>query len=136
MESHFSVLTNEGEKRRNRKWPSSQKAAIVAETLEPGASVNAGAARHGVPANRVSSWRRMARDGKLVLPAPDEAVEFVSLIVAPAGSPVEPAQAAGTGPVEIAIGAVTVRLESGASAERIATVMPALASSRPTGCGF
>ncbi|WP_424991190.1 transposase [Fluviibacterium sp. S390] len=89
METHFAVLTNHGEKRRNRKRPSSQKAAIVAETLEPGASVNAVATRHGVLANQLSSWRRMARDGKLVLPAPEDAVEFVSLLVAAAGAPAE-----------------------------------------------
>ena len=127
MVAHYAVLTNQSEKRRNRKWPDSQKAAIVAETLEPGATVNAVAARHGVPANQLSSWRRMARDGKLVLPAPEDAVEFVSLMVAPAGSPVEPAEAPGTGPVEIMVGAVTVRLELGASAERIAAVVRALA---------
>ena len=57
-------------------------------------------------------------DGELVLPAPEDAVEFVSLMVAPP----EPAEAPGTGPVEIMVGAVTVRLELGASAERIAVV--------------
>lgn len=123
MEAHYAVLTNQGEKRRTRKWPNSQKAAIVAETLEPGASVNVVAARHGVQANQLSSWRQMARDGKLVLPAPEGALEFVSLMVAPA----EPSEDPGAGPVEIAVGAVTMRLEPGASPERIAAIVRALA---------
>lgn len=122
MSAHFEVLTNEREtQRRNRKWPDELKAEIVAETLRPGATVNDVATRHGVAANQVSAWRRMARDGRLVLPAPEDAMEFVSLMVA---TP-EPAPAGGS--VEIAVGAVTVRLEPGASAERIASVVRALA---------
>ncbi|QEW20352.1 IS2 repressor TnpA [Marinibacterium anthonyi] len=127
MSAHFEVLTNEREtQRRNRKWPDELKAEIVAETLRPGATVNAVAARHGLQANQVSAWRRMARDGRLVLPAPEDAVEFVSLMVAPAESPTDTGPSA-SGSVEIAVGAVTVRLEPGASAERIASVVRALA---------
>ena len=116
------ALTNQGEKRRNRKWPNSRKAAIVAEILEPGASVNAVAARHGAQANQLSR-RQMARNGKLVLPAPEEAMEFVPLMVASAA----PAEDPGTGPVEIVVGAATVRREPSASPERIAAVVRALA---------
>ncbi len=125
MSAYFEVLTNErATQRRNRKWPDELKAEIVAETLRPGATVNEVAARHGLQANQVSAWRRMARDGRLVLPAPEDAVEFVSLMVA---TP-EPVAAAPTGcSVEIAVGAVTVRLEPGASPERIAAVVRALA---------
>jgi len=125
MSAYFEVLTNErATQRRNRKWPDELKAEIVAETLRPGATVNEVAARHGLQANQVSAWRRMARDGRLVLPAPQDAMEFVSLMVA---TP-EPAAAPPTGgSVEIAVGAVTVRLEPGASPERIAAVVRALA---------
>ncbi|WP_138468044.1 transposase [Poseidonocella sp. HB161398] len=125
MSAYFEVLTNErGTQRRNRKWPDELKAEIVAETLRPGATVNEVAARHGLQANQVSAWRRMAREGKLVLPAPEDAVEFVSLMVAPA---MPPEASSGTGSVEISVGAVTVRLEPGASPERIAAVVRALA---------
>lgn len=127
MSAHFEVLTNEREtQRRNRKWPEELKAEIVAETLRPGATVNAVAARHGLAANQVSAWRRMARDGRLVLPAPEDAVEFVSLMVAPAEALADTGPVA-SGSVEIAVGAVTVRLEPDASPERIAAVVRALA---------
>ncbi|WP_138473496.1 transposase [Poseidonocella sp. HB161398] len=127
MSAYFEVLTNErATQRRNRKWPDELKAEIVAETLRPGATVNEVAARHGLQANQVSAWRRMARDGRLVLPAPEDAMEFVSLMVATPDAPAEMAPVA-TGSVEIAVGAVTVRLEPGASAERIAAVVRALA---------
>lgn len=52
-------------------------------------------------------------------------MEFVSLMVATPEPAADPAPAGGR--VEIAVGAVTVRLEPGASAERIASVMRALA---------
>ena len=61
----------------------SVKARVVAETLKPGASVNEVARRHGLLANHVSSWRTLARQGRLVLPAPEDPMEFAALLVGP-----------------------------------------------------
>ena len=72
MESGIEVLPVGGRGRRNRKWPDDVKARVVAETLKPGASVNEVARRHGLPANHVSSWRSLARQGRLGFPAPDD----------------------------------------------------------------
>ncbi|WP_335727769.1 hypothetical protein [Rhizobium gallicum] len=44
------------------------------------------AARYGVNANHLSTWRTMARQGKFVLPAPEDAVEFAAVIVDPRAS--------------------------------------------------
>ena len=52
------------------------KAQVVAETLAPGATVNAVAGRYSVQPNQLSGWRGLAKQGKLVLPAASEADEF------------------------------------------------------------
>jgi Transposase and inactivated derivatives len=124
----LEVLPVGGRVRRNRKWPDEVKARIVAETLTPGITVNAVARRHGVPANHVSAWRTLARNGRLVLPAPEDPVEFASLMIGPVGD--APPCAVGTvDRPEIIADAVVIRLEAGASAERIASVVRALAVS-------
>lgn len=126
MESTLEVLTiGRGERRGRRRWPDEVKARIVAETLRPGVTVDEVAGRHGVSANHLSSWRTLARQGKLVLPAPKDAVEFAAMIVAPSAGGTPCAQT--TGP-EIVLGAVTIRLEAGASVERIAALVRALAT--------
>ncbi|GHC35951.1 hypothetical protein GCM10007291_41670 [Gemmobacter nanjingensis] len=127
METALEVLPVGVRSRRNRKWPDEVKARIVAETLLPGATVNEVARRHGLPANHLSSWRTLARKGRLVLPAPEDPVEFAALMVDPvdetrggdAGAAVRP---------EIVAGTVVIRLETGATAERIAAVAHALAA--------
>ncbi|WP_164738193.1 IS66-like element accessory protein TnpA [Frigidibacter oleivorans] len=125
METILEVLPAAGRSRRNRQWPDELKARIVAETLVPGATVNGVARRHGLPANHVSSWRTMARKGRLVLPAPEGPVEFAALILGPGADP--PAAAPlSADRVEIAMGAAIIRLEAGASADRIASVAHAL----------
>ncbi|WP_219993553.1 IS66-like element accessory protein TnpA [Asticcacaulis tiandongensis] len=129
METTPEVLTVRampGGIRRSRRWPDEVKARLVAETLRPGVSVNEVARRAGVKANHLSSWRTLAREGKLILPAPEDDVEFSTLVVR------EPAPVtAGHLAVrpEISVGNVTIRLEDGASADRIAAVVRALMAS-------
>ena len=131
MEAGIEFLPVGGRSRRNRKWPDEVKARIVADTLKPGVTVNDVARRHGVPANHVSSWRTLARTGRLVLPAPEDPVEFAALMVGPLADAADAARSKGAdlNRPEIVTGAVVIRLESGASAERIASVVCALAAS-------
>ena len=125
MAATLEVLPLGGGGRPRRTWPDEVKARIVAETLRPGVTVNEVAARHRLQANHLSSWRSLARAGKLVLPAPEGSVEFAAMIVAPPGEGPRPSEAIGP---EIMVGGVTIRLEAGAPAERIAAIVRALSA--------
>lgn len=125
MESTVEVLTTRPSRRdAHRQWPDEVKARIVSESLRPGAVVNEVATRYGLKANHLSSWRTLARQGKLVLPEPEDAVEFAAMVVE---SPLpEPPTVEVATRAEIVVGPVTIRLEEGASASRIATIARAL----------
>jgi transposase len=67
----------------------------------------------------------MARQGELILPEPEDAVEFAAVIVDPPVS--EPPPNTVSRP-EIILGPVAIRLEEGASVVRIAATARALAA--------
>ncbi|MBD9598108.1 transposase [Ensifer sp. ENS05] len=127
METTLEVLTSRKPGREvHRHWPDEVKAQIVSESLRPGAMVNEVAERYGLKPNHLSTWRTMARQGKLVLPAPGDPVEFAAVIVDP--PPSKPPIKKASRP-EIIVGSITIRLEEGASAARIAAVARACAVS-------
>ena len=57
MSTWREVGTKEADAKR-RRWPEALKRQLVAETLEPGASVSVVARRHDLNANQLFSWRR------------------------------------------------------------------------------
>ncbi len=109
--------------RGHRRWPDAVKAQIVAETLVEGASVGAVARRYDMRANHLSEWRRMAREGKLVLPAVPEEPSFAALVVR---DDVETAPEPAPPPLDLICGSVHVRLVANTSAARIAEIVRAL----------
>lgn len=105
-----------------RRWSDEFKGRVVAETLVPGVTVNEVARRHDLRPNHLSSWRRLAKDGKL--PVPDLAgAEFVPVVMEPMNT--EPQDAAGS-PIEIVFGDIVVRLDAAIPAARVAEIVRAL----------
>lgn len=74
MDEENPLAEGRDRRRRRRYWSKEAKRRIVAETLEPGASVSVVARRHDVNANQVFTWRRQFGD---------EPLSFVPVVVAP-----------------------------------------------------
>jgi transposase len=101
------------------------KARIVAETLIEGETVKAVAKRYELIPSTVSDWRRMARQGKLVLPHLD-GLDFVPVEIEAPASVFQPLPAASSRMIEVIKGDVTVRLAAATPAARIAEIARAL----------
>jgi len=102
------------------------KAQIVAETLIEGETVMGVAGRYDLIPSTVSDWRRMARQGKLVLPNLD-GVGFVSVEMEKSAALAEaPVDAGRLGTLDIIKGDVVIRLDASTSARRIAAIVTAL----------
>jgi transposase len=103
----LEVFTGTG---RRRQWTSEQKARIIAECNECGASVSGVARRHGLTAQQLFAWRRDAR--RQAEEAGDSGMAFAPVVVE-SGTPI---WSPGRGPrwIEVVIGAATVRIPLGA----------------------
>jgi transposase len=121
-----------------KRWPDEVKAQIVAESLKPGVTVNAVAARYGLRANHLSEWRGRARDGKLVLPAmEDDGFCFAPLVLSEGNAPSLPVrsdqpgkhEAQPLGSIEISVGQVTIRLDGATTVTRMAEIVRAIGPS-------
>jgi transposase len=113
---------------RRRRWSVEDKLKIVAETLEPGASVNQIAARHDVYPGLLFTWRRQMRSGKL---AARRKPLFFPVQAHDAGLSAVPArmQRASSAPrqIEIELGnGSRVRVEEGVSLTALRRMLAAL----------
>nr|WP_187429717.1 transposase [Roseobacter litoralis] len=111
-----------------RHWPDEVRVRIMAETLVDGTTMNGVARRYGGP-NHVSVWRRMAGEGKLVLPnlegvscVPVALEEPAAMLPDMAGVDAQ----AEIGVIDIFKGNVTIRLDAATPDVRIAEIVAAL----------
>lgn len=122
----IEVLTGPG---RRRRWSAEEKARIVAETLEPGASVSEVARRWQVCPQQVFGWRRQVR---LDLPAsPVEPVAgllppFVPLLAEAAAPEKVAVSAPPSSVIEIRLAGAAVRVVSGVDGELLTAVLRAV----------
>ena len=104
-----------------RRWPDAMKGRIVAESLVTGVSVRSVAERYGLKPNHLSSWRGLARAGKLVVP--DFAgASFATVVVA---DPLPPPPVS-SDRIELIVGSVTLRLDAATTPIRITEIVRAL----------
>ena len=111
---------------RRRRWSVEDKLKIVAETLEPGASVNQIAARHDVYPGLLFTWRRQMRSGKL---AAQRKPLFFPVQTHDAGLSAMPAQRGSSASRQIEIelsNGSRVRVEEGVSLTALRRVLAAL----------
>lgn len=108
-----------------RSWPDDEKDRIVMESLAPGARVCDVARRHGMTPQQLSTWRGLAKKGKLALAeTPGTEATFAVLAVDDA----IPRQS--TGAIEIEAAGVVLRLSPDTPAARIAEIAVALGRTR------
>lgn len=112
-----------------RQWSEALRRQIVAETLEPDASVSVVARRHDVNANLVFTWRRQYREGLLRDGA--EATAMIPVQVAAEKRPAPPALPETVSPrpglIEIALpGGIKVRVRGAVDGETLQRMLAVL----------
>ena len=123
MDTNFQPVISENARGHYRQHPLEFKRALVALSLEPGASVARIARDHGVNANQVFSWRRLYQQGRLGAAALMRDDGLLPVVLAPtvpapgnAGSDVD-------GTIVIEVGQVRVRIEGQPNAATLAQVL-------------
>jgi transposase len=111
-----TVLTG---RERRRRWSAGEKARIVAESLESGASVTEVARRHDVHPNLLHLWRRRVRSAS----AGGGRLSFLPVAVAPQSRRLSP----GDGAIEIELdGGVRLRVDGSIDETALGRVLRAL----------
>ena len=90
---------------RRRRWSAAEKAAIVAESLAPGAVASTVALRHGLHRNQLYTWRGALRSGTLAN-AGASLPDFVPIVA-------ESRAVSRTAVIEIEIGGAVLRAGTG-----------------------
>ncbi|NRA89504.1 MAG: transposase [Rhizobiales bacterium] len=112
-----------------RRWPDEVKCQLVAESLGVGVTVREVAERHGIAPNRLSTWRSLAKRGKLhdpsLVSSAPEVPTFANIILDETTilplKKVKPLEH-----IELETGGVILRLDLDTNIDRIANLVFAL----------
>ncbi len=118
----IEIITGTG---RRRRWSTDAKAAIVAESFAPGASVSAVARRHDISPSLLFLWRRQATQAAQVAERGDRGMlpGFVPAAIIGCGSQLPSGEQAA---IEIEVGAVRIRVRGTIDRRALCEVLAAV----------
>ena len=119
--SRMEVLAGPTGKRR---WSDAMKGRIISESLVSGVTVRSVAEQYGLRPNHLSSWRGLARTGKLVVP--DFAGASFATVVVADRLPPPPVT---LDRIDLVVGHITLRMDAATDARRVAELVAALQAS-------
>ena len=116
---------------RRRRWTAEEKGRVVAQAVAPGAVVAEVARQYDLIPQQLSNWIKAAKEGRIVLPAPQtggesaeaSGADFVPVVAVQAS---ETAGADAASCIEIVAGSVLVRVPLGADARTLAAILRAV----------
>jgi transposase len=116
---------------RRRRWTAEEKGRVVAQAVARGAVVAEVARQHDLIPQQLSNWIKAAKEGRVMLPAPEPSVEsaeatdaaFVPVVALRAP---ETAGADAAPCIEIIAGSVLVRVPLVADARTVAAILRAV----------
>src|ERR1700761_2541859 len=116
---------------RRRRWRAEEKGRIVARAVVPGAVVAEVARQHDLTPQQLSNWIKAAKEGRVMLPAPEPDGEFgeatdAAFVPVVAVQPPEAAGADAASCIEIVAGSVLVRVPLGADVRTLAAILRAV----------
>jgi transposase len=123
MDTNFQPITSKNARGHYRQHPLEFKRALVALSLEPGASVARIAREHGVNANQVFSWRRLYEQGRLGVPALMRDDGLLPVVLTPTAPAPKSTTSDANGIIMLELGEVRVRIEGQPNASTLAQVL-------------
>jgi transposase len=125
MDTNFQPVMTKKTRGHYRQHPLEFKRALVALSLEHGASVARIAREHGVNANQVFSWRRLYEQGRLGVPALMRDDGLLPVVLAPSAPAPNNADVddATNGTIVLELGAVRIHIEGQPNATTLAQVL-------------
>ena len=123
MDTNFQPIISTNARGHYRQHPLEFKRALVALSLEPGASVARIAREHGVNANQVFSWRRLYQQGRLGVHTSLRDDGLLPVVLAPTAPAPSNTSFDADGTIVLELGEVRVRIEGQPNAAILAQVL-------------